>query len=107
MPLTTSGKVNYASLPQPPATARQSVPTAPATVIEQQLFSIWKETLNLQYLGHDDGFFDIGGNSLLALRVVAKMQEAFGVRVELRDFFNAPRIRDIARLIAMSRSGHH
>ena len=60
---------------------------------------IWTELIGVTGLGVDDDFFDLGGHSLLATRVLARITAALGVRLALRDIFDAPTIRTLAERI--------
>jgi acyl carrier protein len=74
--------------------------TAPRSDVEQQLSDIWTELLGVEAVGVDDDFFELGGHSLLATRVLARVGEAFGVRLALRDVFEAPTVARLAQRIA-------
>ena len=102
LPLTPSGKVDRNALPAPDR-ARPDLDTsmvAPRTPIEAQLAAIWQEVLGLERVGIHDGFFDLGGNSLLASRIVARALQAFRVELPLRSLFEAPTVAAMAAAIA-------
>ena len=61
--------------------------------------AIWTELLGIDEIGAHDDFFDLGGHSLLATRVLARIYERFGVRLALRDVFDAPTIHRLAERI--------
>jgi hypothetical protein len=63
---------------------------------ESLLLAIWGELLGIGGIGVDDDFFELGGHSLLATRVLARIEEACGMRLALRDIFDAPTIRALA-----------
>jgi amino acid adenylation domain-containing protein len=63
---------------------------------ENIIYEIWCEALNTNDISLNDNFFDIGGNSLLAISVFSKIESAFKVDLGLRVFFDSPRIRDLA-----------
>lgn len=67
--------------------------------IERGLAQIWLELLGVDRVGHDDDFFMLGGHSLLATRVISRIDERFGVRLTLRDIFDAPTIAQLARRV--------
>jgi acyl carrier protein len=69
------------------------------TAIEQKLFQIWSDLLGIETIGFDDDFFALGGHSLLATRVLSRIDESFGVRLSLRDIFEAPTVRSLANLV--------
>jgi amino acid adenylation domain-containing protein len=101
LPLTSSGKVDRRALP-PPDGVRPDLEmafVAPKDPVEESLAAIWREVLGLERVGVYDDFFAIGGHSLLAAQVIARMQREFGMDLALRDFFSAPNIRSLAERI--------
>ena len=72
---------------------------APGSELEKRLAAIWSELLGVQPIGRQDDFFELGGHSLLATRVLARVHESFGVRLELRDVFDAPTVGRMAERI--------
>ena len=72
---------------------------APGSDLEKRLAAIWSELLGVQPIGRQDDFFELGGHSLLATRVLARVHESFGVRLELRDVFDAPTVGRMAERI--------
>jgi acyl carrier protein len=66
---------------------------------EMKIYEIWCEALKTKDISVADNFFDIGGNSLLAISVFAKIEAAFKVELGLRTFFDSPRIKDLAESI--------
>jgi len=73
--------------------------TEPRTETEERIARIWREVLALSNVSVDDTFFELGGDSLLALRVANRLRELFSVRVSLRDLFEMPTIAGLARVI--------
>ncbi|GAA2526042.1 amino acid adenylation domain-containing protein [Winogradskya humida] len=100
LPLTANGKVDRAALPTGRVaaldTARRHVP--PATPTERILADVWCEALDADQVGILDRFFDLGGDSILALRVVG-LAERRGLRVSLRDVFAHQALGDLARAV--------
>ncbi|MFC6010621.1 amino acid adenylation domain-containing protein, partial [Nocardia lasii] len=94
LPLTTSGKLDRAALPMPAFAAVGYV--APADPTEQLVAEICAEVLELPRVGMRDSFFDLGGNSLTATRLTARLSSALGVRVAVRDLFEYPTMADLA-----------
>ncbi|WP_028346872.1 non-ribosomal peptide synthetase [Bradyrhizobium murdochi] len=79
---------------------------APATDTERALASIWCEALAVQAVHREDDFFVLGGNSIAAGQIAAALRERFGVELELRSFFDAPKLAAFADHIdAMLRDG--
>jgi len=101
LPLTPNGKLNRAALLPPaglPAGRRHSTP--PSTPVEQALARIWSDVLGREPIGRDDDFFDVGGHSLLAIRVAARVRHDFGVEFPVRELFARRTIRRLALLLA-------
>ncbi|MFJ7237648.1 amino acid adenylation domain-containing protein [Streptomyces olivaceus] len=101
LPLTPSGKVNRAALPVPhttrPALATPFVP--PSTATEEQVAEVWREALQLDQVGVDDNFFDLGGNSLLVVYAHTLLIQATDQRFPLVDLFEHPSVRSLAARI--------
>jgi acyl carrier protein len=66
---------------------------------EELIYNIWSEALKIRNISIRDNFFDIGGNSLMAITVFSKIELKFNVEMDLRIFFDAPRIKDLAKVI--------
>jgi amino acid adenylation domain-containing protein/FkbH-like protein len=98
LPLTANGKLNRAALPMPDVTGKgpQSVATAPRDEVEQTLASIWQAVLGIPVVGIDDRFFDMGGHSLLAVRLISQIEKAFDRKLKLATVFQAQTIRELA-----------
>ena len=102
LPLNPNGKVDRAALPEPGAKREPAQPGAlePSTPTEKVLASIWCELLDVADVRRDDSFFDLGGQSLLATRLVSRIRETWGVDARLRAVFDAPVLADLAGLVA-------
>ncbi|HEX2050061.1 MAG TPA: condensation domain-containing protein, partial [Actinomycetota bacterium] len=73
---------------------------APRTDTEQRLASeVFAELLGVEQVGVDDTFFELGGNSLQATQLVSRVRDTLGADIDLRDFYSAPTIGDLARVI--------
>jgi acyl carrier protein len=71
----------------------------PLTDIEKVIYDIWCATLKTKNISVTDNFFDIGGNSLMAISVFSKIETAFNIDLGLRLFFDSPRIKDLADIL--------
>ena len=101
IPLTTNGKIDRGALPEPddkrPAL---STPYAlPRNAIEKNLVEIWEEVLDVRPIGIQDNFFDLGGHSLSATRVVSRVVKQFQLEIPLPSLFQSPTIADMAAVI--------
>ncbi|GAB33678.1 non-ribosomal peptide synthetase [Gordonia otitidis] len=97
MPLNNSGKVARRLLPEPQIAAVDHVaPTGPA---EERLAAIFDEVLGTDGVSADASLFDVGGNSLSAMRIAARATDAFDVDVTIRDVFEAGTVRTLASTI--------
>jgi amino acid adenylation domain-containing protein len=107
LPLSATGKLDRQSLPPPgderPETGARYA--APLTPIEQGVAKIWCDLLGLRDVGTNDHFFHIGGESLLATQVVARIRQEFGVDVPLRSIFDNPTISGLSGSIIDSLTG--
>lgn len=97
LPLTESGKVDRARLPDPAAEAASNGPVPPSSATELQLLDVWKGVLGLDEIGVEDHFLDLGGDSILSLQIVARARAA-GIELAPRDVFDAPTIRQLSEL---------
>ncbi|MEU3953404.1 non-ribosomal peptide synthase/polyketide synthase, partial [Streptomyces achromogenes] len=99
MPLTPQHKIDRRALPAPERTAAAGR-VAPRSERERVLAGIWAEVLGVDAVGVTDDFFDLGGESLLAARVLARVRDELGVRLTLRDVFTARTVAALAPLLA-------
>jgi non-ribosomal peptide synthetase component F len=94
LPLTLTGKIDRRALPEP-STSRPELDqsfVAPQSAMEKRLSVIWSEALQISPVGIRDHFLELGGQSLLAARVVSRIRSAFGVELSLRQFLDAPTV---------------
>jgi amino acid adenylation domain-containing protein len=99
LPLSPNGKIDRRALPAPERGPRESY-VAPRSPVEETLAEIWSEVLGVERVGVHDHFFDLGGYSLLGVKVVARVQQAFGVSLPLHTLFQAPTIEALSQAIA-------
>jgi acyl carrier protein len=101
IPLTANGKVDRAGLPRPDA-RRPVLPTAfvaSRSQVEERVAGIWCEVLGLERVGVKDAFLDLGGNSLLAIQIISRVNHHFQVDLPLRSAFEASTVAVLARLV--------
>jgi amino acid adenylation domain-containing protein len=100
-PLAPSGKIDLRALPAPSGDARTEDPSfvPPRTTIERRMHDIWRRLLRVERVGIRDGFFDVGGHSLLALRLIARIEKAFGVSLSLAVLFDHPTIEALSQAV--------
>nr|WP_225732372.1 non-ribosomal peptide synthetase [Nocardia sp. JCM 34519.1] len=96
-PLNASGKLDRRALPTPAFTAKAF--RAPSTPVEEIVAEIFGDVLGLRRVGADDDFFALGGNSLVATRVVARLGAAVEARVPVRTLFESPTVGALAAAI--------
>jgi thioester reductase-like protein len=96
LPLTVNGKLDKRALPAP---EYQEVDhyRAPASPVEEILADIYAQVLGVDRVGADDSFFELGGDSLSAMRVIAKINTAFGTHLSVRVLFDAPSISNLSQ----------
>jgi len=102
LPTTATGKVDRRKLPAP-GSARallDGVRVSPRTALERQIAEIWAEVLGLSEVGINDNFFDLGGDSLLLLRVHARMCTALGIELPVVSLFGHPTVVSLASHLA-------
>ena len=99
-PLTSSGKVNRKALPEPQTAQLASTNyVAPSNPIEITLANIWEEILQRKKIGIHDNFFEIGGHSLRAIRLVSLVQQELSLEIKLSQIFTHPTINKLGELI--------
>jgi amino acid adenylation domain-containing protein/non-ribosomal peptide synthase protein (TIGR01720 family) len=106
LPLTPTGKVDRSALPPAHALpAPHSTPSTLLTPTADLLAGIWREVLQLDSLPPNANFFAIGGHSLSATQVMARIQQVFGIELPLRRLFDLPTLTELAQEIATYRLG--
>ncbi|WP_063754198.1 non-ribosomal peptide synthetase [Streptomyces sp. NRRL WC-3725] len=98
MPLTPQHKIDRRALPAPERTVTEGH-VAPRTAGERALARIWAEVLGVDAVGVTDDFLDLGGESILAARALARIRDELGVRLTVRDVFTARTIAALAPLL--------
>jgi amino acid adenylation domain-containing protein len=106
LPRTPSGKLDRGALPAPPAIdAGDDDHVAPRTPLEETIAAAWREVLGVPRVGVRDDFFALGGNSLVALRLIARIRQAAGAELPVAALLQGPTVEQLARAVADRRSG--
>jgi amino acid adenylation domain-containing protein len=104
LPLTPNGKLDRNALPEPDfRAASMATRVRPQTAVEAELLRIWEDSLGLSDIGITDDFFDIGGTSLMAVRMFSRIEERFGP-IPVSVLFEAPTVQQFAQRLESSSS---
>jgi amino acid adenylation domain-containing protein/non-ribosomal peptide synthase protein (TIGR01720 family) len=98
MPLTPNNKVDRRALPTPTVSSREDY-TAPRNAIEEALIEIWQELIQVEKVGVKDNFFDLGGHSLIAAQIHARIKKVFSIDLSLRELFASLTIEKVTQLL--------
>ena len=98
LPLTSNGKIDYRALPAVSGIELRSAGSyvAARDKIERALTKIWEELLDVRRIGIKDNFFDLGGHSLVAIRLISRVEKELGKTFSLADMFQSPTIEGLA-----------
>jgi amino acid adenylation domain-containing protein len=96
-PQTANGKLDKHALPPPEFAVASD--RAPRNSEEERLAAIFGDVLQLRHIGIDDNFFEMGGHSLLVIRLISRVRAAFGVELPLTSLFGAPTVAQLARCL--------
>jgi thioesterase domain-containing protein len=99
MPLTPNGKIDRRALPKPDPTTHSTSAVGPRDDYELTLLGIWQRVLGANHIGVTDNFFEIGGHSLLAVRLLTEIKAATGRDIPLAALFQGATIEYMARLL--------
>ncbi|MEH2355889.1 amino acid adenylation domain-containing protein [Nostoc sp.] len=103
LPLTPSGKIERRALPAPLSRETRNIATdliPPRTASEEVLTAIWSDVLGLEKVGIHDNFFALGGHSLSAMQVIARLREIFKVELPISCLFDYPTVVELDRQIS-------
>ncbi|HEY2724811.1 MAG TPA: amino acid adenylation domain-containing protein [Pseudonocardiaceae bacterium] len=100
LPLSATGKLDRRALPAPERDAgAEAGYVAPRTPTERVVAQVWAEVLGVARVGAQDSFFDLGGDSILSIRVISRLRTALGVEVSARALFSHPTVAGLAGVI--------
>jgi len=100
LPLTPNGKLNKRALPEIEGTSVERIIKEPRTNLEKGVHKVFCEVLKTENISIDDNFFEVGGHSLRAVRLVNLLEELSGVRLKVKDIFDLKTVEDISAAIA-------
>ena len=104
IPITAHGKIDRTALPEPEIVAKAQY-RDPSTVTERRIAALFSELLGHDRVGVDDSFFDLGGHSLVATKLVTAIRSECGVEVGIRDVFELGTVGSLAERVDDLRSG--
>ena len=99
LPLTPNGKVDRKALPAPDRSTGLETYVAPRTPTEENLAGIWAEILGFEKVGVENNFFDLGGNSMMTVRLISEINRRHQVSLGPAELFRNPTVGQMARLI--------
>lgn len=101
LPRTANGAADLSALPAP---ASEELGTrlyeAPFGPVEKAIAAIWQDLLNLEIVGRQANFFELGGNSALVVQLIYRLRQQLEVQVNMRDLFQAPLLHDFAAQVS-------
>ncbi|MBD0343482.1 MAG: hypothetical protein ICV63_01330, partial [Coleofasciculus sp. Co-bin14] len=106
LPLTPNGKIDRRSLPSPGGLRPELNVTyvSPQTDLEKAIATVWQQALNLDKIGIHDNFFEIGGNSLLMVKVNSELRDIFQTNLSLIEMFRYPTITSLVEYFSESKN---
>jgi len=100
LPHGPSGKIDRFALPEPTSYALQTEAVPPASNVEKRIASVWNALLDTPILSIGESFFNVGGHSLLAVRMIQRINDEFRSHIKLREFYKDPTIYGLAALLS-------
>jgi amino acid adenylation domain-containing protein/non-ribosomal peptide synthase protein (TIGR01720 family) len=103
-PSTHSGKIDYKRLPAPqPVQSADKDVTAPSSEVEERLLNLWREVLGVEHIGMNDNFFNIGGDSIKAIQISARLKK-HRMEVKISDLFLNPTIKRLSKYVTLEQN---
>lgn len=103
-PLTPNGKIDKKALPALAKTERTGEYVSPRNEIERKLAAVWQDVLEAEQVGIRDNFFDLGGHSLKAARLVSRIYKEFNREISMREIFTSPTVEELGKRIDSSQA---
>jgi amino acid adenylation domain-containing protein len=107
MPITPGGKIDRKALTALPYTQQSTEITPPSTEIERKLVKIWESVLSIHPIGITDDFFELGGNSLMAMSLFMEIESTFNKKLPLATLFKSSTIEQIAQQLQNEQPEFH
>ena len=98
-PLTSTGKIDRRALPIPDQLDTKAEYAAPKTSTQKKMANIWAEVLGLEKIGINSNFFDLGGHSLMAVRIISRLRAVFQIDLPLHMLFESPSVAELSDLV--------
>lgn len=100
-PLNNNGKLDKQALPMPQEVRSQIAYVPPRNEIDKKIIAIWEEVLERDNIGIEDNFFDLGGHSLKATRVINHINDLYHIKIDLKEIFTEPTVAHLSNYIDM------
>ena len=98
-PLNINGKIDRKMLPEPQLFNSNKIIVTPRNKFEKRIVEIWRKALNINDIGINDNFFDIGGHSLMLIRVHGEIEKETDKKIEVVDLFKYPTIASLSEFL--------
>lgn len=105
IPLTPNGKLNRKRLSRAEGGGFENAYVSPRTESEKRITAIWSDVLGIDRIGIFDNFFEIGGNSLLATQMVARLRAVLSVELPVSRVFDRPTVAGVSEAVAQDKLG--
>jgi len=107
LPINVNGKVERKTLPKISLrTFSRENYVPPTTLAQKKIADIWKKRLGVNRLGIHYSFYELGGTSVLIVKLLGEIYKAFGIRLSIHDVINAPTIEKLSKLIGREKTKH-
>ena len=104
-PISPNGKIDRNALPETAAPSANPDQEFASTPTQEKLAAIWEKVIGVSRVGIDSNFFDLGGDSLLGMRMLSHIDQEIGIQIPVDELFQSPTIRKLSRYIEKHPSG--